>query len=95
MARACRLKTTDSDPLRRVHMPPSSLQGPKRTMPALDPDDIVKGLEELLPGPRLPRHVSVPDVVGMKVSAASTRLAKEGLRVVTHVAVVSPPAVEV
>jgi hypothetical protein len=64
-------------------------------MPALDPDDIVKGLEELLPGPRLPRHVSVPDVVGMKVSAASTRLAKEGLRVVTHVAVVSPPAVEV
>jgi beta-lactam-binding protein with PASTA domain len=63
-------------------------------MPALDPDDIVKGLEVLLPGPRLPRRVSVPDVVGLKVSVASTALAKEGLHVVTHVAVVSPPAVE-
>jgi PASTA domain len=63
-------------------------------MPALDPEDIVKGLEELVPGRRLPRRVSVPDVVGLKVSVASTMLAREGLRVVTHVAVVSPPPVE-
>jgi beta-lactam-binding protein with PASTA domain len=63
-------------------------------VPALDPEDIVKGLEDLLPGPRPLRRVSVPDVVGLKVSVASTALAKEGLRVVTHVAVVSPPAVE-
>jgi beta-lactam-binding protein with PASTA domain len=38
--------------------------------------------------------VSVSDVVGLKVSVAPTRLAKEGLRVVTRVAVVSPPAVD-
>jgi beta-lactam-binding protein with PASTA domain len=63
-------------------------------VPALDPEDIVKGLQDLLPGPRLPRRVSVPDVVGLNVSVASTALAKEGLRVVTHVAVASPPAVE-
>jgi beta-lactam-binding protein with PASTA domain len=64
-------------------------------VPALDPEDIVNGLEDLVPGgPRLPRRVSVPDVVGLRVSVASTTLAKEGLRVVTHVAVVSPPAVE-
>jgi beta-lactam-binding protein with PASTA domain len=63
-------------------------------VPALDPEDIVKGLEDLVPGPRLPWRVSVPDVVGLKVSVASTTLAREGLRVVTHVAVASPPAVE-
>jgi hypothetical protein len=67
---------------------------PKRTVPALDPENIVKGLEDLVPGPPLPRHVSVPDVVGLKVSVASTTLAKEDLRVVTHMAVASPPAVE-
>jgi beta-lactam-binding protein with PASTA domain len=63
-------------------------------VPALDPEDIVKGLEDLVLGPRLPRRVWVPDVVGLRVSVASTTFAKEGLRVVTHVAVVSPPAVE-
>jgi beta-lactam-binding protein with PASTA domain len=63
-------------------------------VPALDPQDILKGLEDLVPGPRLPQRVSVPEVVGLKVSVASMTLAKEGLRVVTHMAVASPPAVE-
>jgi beta-lactam-binding protein with PASTA domain len=63
-------------------------------VPALDPEDILKGLEDFVPGPRLPRRVSVPDVVGLKVSVASMTLAKDGLRVVTRMAVPSPPAVE-
>src|SRR4029453_2760677 len=88
-------QTTHSYPLRRVHMISSATcKHPKGTVPALDPENIVKGLEDLVPGPPLPRHVSVPDVVGLKVSVASTTLAREGLRVVTHMAVTSPPAVE-
>ena len=62
-------------------------------MPALDPENIASAFQDLIRGGP-PRRVTVPEVVGMRVSEASRVLGRAGLRVETRMSVRSPPSTE-
>lgn len=63
-------------------------------MPHISYDDLVHALTTLIWGPGPRRRVRVPDVVGKRMSVASAMLGREGLRIVTEMAVAAPRAVE-